>query len=450
MLGALGWLVAHHVVTVFVAVVTAGLSAAVLGQRRPTGSAYAWLLVLLFIPYLGIPLYVVFGGRKFARRARSKTPLTTEATGIAPGIAAESHAETVLWLDDGVLAYETFLSQIKNAKRSIRLVTFVVGNDPTGRSLIEALIERASAGVEVCLLIDDFLRIHAPKQLLKKLEASGGRVRRFMPLFHVPFRGRGNLRNHRKIALFDGERAIVGGMNLAEEYLGPTPSPTRWRDLSTLVSGDVVGPLDAIFRADWEHAAGVALEPQIKVAASVSGAHAAPVRVVPSGPDAPNDAIYDALLTAIFRAESRVWIATPYFIPDEPLTRALAIAARHGIDVRVFVPAESNHTVADLVAGPSLRELAGEGVEVLRYRGMLHAKTILVDESIAVVGSANFDMRSLFLDYEVALFFSGLPEVTRLARWFEATLASCDSGAPVAGWVRTRVELVARLLAPLL
>jgi cardiolipin synthase len=448
----IGWLVAHHVLSVVVAVITASLSAAVLGQRRPTGTAFAWLLVLLLVPYLGIPLYLVFGGRKLARRARSKSQLPREATGDAANPNLTS-ADEVVWLDDGQKAYEAFLREIRSARRSIRIVTFVIGDDPTGRSLLEAMTERAAAGVEVLLLLDDFLRYHAPAPLLRALEAAGGKVRRFMPLLHVPFRGRGNLRNHRKIALFDGERAIVGGMNLANEYIGPTPDPARWRDLSTLVSGDVVAPLDAIFRADWEFADKAPIGSQRVTAESGAGAGAgagAGVRVVPSGPDAPQDAIYDAWMMAIFRAEKRFWVATPYFIPDEPLMRALTIAARRGIDVRVVVPFASNHTLADLVAGPSLRELAAEGVKVFRYRGMVHAKTVLVDESLAVVGSANFDMRSLFLDYEVALFFSGAAEVSRLATWFSETLAKADLGPPIAGWARTRVEYVVRLLAPLL
>jgi cardiolipin synthase len=241
-------------------------------------------------------------------------------------------------------------------------------------------------------------------------------------------------------------------MNLADDYMGPDARPAtapRWRDLSALVTGEVVRPLGAIFDADWEFAGGtrLAITPAADPVASASDR---PVHVVPSGPDAPNDAIYDALLMAIFRAESRFWIATPYFVPDEPLTRALTVAARRGIDVRVCVPARSNHVVADLVAGPSLRELALEGVRVFRHRAMLHAKAFLVDRSLAVVGSANFDMRSLFLDYEVALFFSGPDEVARLDEWFGATLAASDVGPPEAGWARTRVESVARLLAPLL
>jgi len=442
----LGWLVANHVLSVALAVLTAGFSAAVIGERRPTGSAYAWLLVILFVPYVGIPLYLVFGGRKFRRRARAKSPLPVAATGEAAGVTPETTAQTVTWLDDGVLAFEAFLREIRSASRSVRIVTFIVGDDPTGRALLEALTLRAKAGVEVELLIDDFLRIHAPRRLLRELMAAGGRVRRFMPLFHAPFRGRGNLRNHRKIAIFDGERAIVGGMNLATEYMGPGPSAERWRDLGCLVTGDVVRPLGAIFDADWEFATGARLPPAARPPAPGD----LPVRVVPSGPDSPSDAIYDALLTAIFRAESRFWVATPYFVPDEPLMRALTVAARRGVDVRLVVPARSNHLLADLVAGPSLRELVAAGVTVHRHTSMLHAKAILVDSTLAVVGSANFDMRSFFLDYEVALFFQGEREIARLAAWFDETLAATLPGPPAAGWARTRVESVARLLAPLL
>ncbi len=447
-----GWLVAHHIVTVLVGVAMAGFSMAVLGQRRPSGSAFAWLLVILFIPYVGIPLYIVFGGRKFRRRAGLKSPLPAAVTGRAP----ETSAAEVVWLDDGVTAYDTFLREIRAATESIAIVTFVIGDDPTGRTLLAALAERARAGVKVRLLIDDFLRIHAPEPAIREVEAAGGEVRRFMPLIHVPFRGRGNLRNHRKIALFDGERAIVGGMNLADEYMGPeTRAPAaggapRWRDLSTFVTGSVVRPLASIFDADWAFAGHAAPSVASVDSTPTATAGSRPVHVIPSGPDAPNDAIYDALLMAIFRAEQRLWVATPYFVPDEPLMRALTVAAHRGLDVRVFVPARSNHLVADLVAGPSLRELADEGVHVHRYRSMLHAKAFLADASLAVVGSANFDMRSLFLDYEVALFFSGPAEVARLEAWFDATLANTDPGPPQAGWARTRLEAVARLLAPLL
>ncbi len=355
-------------------------------------------------------------------------------------------AERVEWLDNGVRAYETFLNEILHAKRSIRIVTFVIGNDETGRSLLEALARRAQEGVEVLILLDDLLRFHAPRGALARLRAAGGRIERFMPLLHFPFRGQSNLRNHRKIALFDGERAIVGGMNLAQEYMGPTPRADRWRDLSILINGPCVAVLDSIFCADWKFASGKALShlDQIQTRGPV------PLRVVPSGPDSSSDPIYDAMLTMIFRAQRRFWVATPYFVPDEPLVRALAVAARRGVDVLIVVPSRSNHLLADLAGAPYLRELAEAGVKVRRVPRMLHAKVVLEDNAVATVGSANFDMRSLFLDYEIALFFTGPAEIERMNIWFEETMKDSADGPPIAGMLRSRVETVACLLAPLL
>jgi cardiolipin synthase len=451
------------------------LASSVLGQRRPTGSAFAWLLVIALVPYLGIPLYLAFGGRKFERRARSKSSLSLAERAVADAETAAEDAlaltansqpksvrllgdprfsfrsvDAIEWLDEGTQAYEAFLREIHAAKKSIRIVTFVVGDDPTGRSMLEALARRAADGLEVRLLLDDLLRFQAPRRLLARIVEAGGRVERFMPLLHIPFRGRSNLRNHRKIALFDGERAVVGGMNLADEYMGKAPSETRWRDLSVLVSGQAVATLDHVFRADWEFACGESLPPLGSGTKPSPHPGSIPLIVVPSGPDAPTDPIYDAILTAIFRAERRFWVSTPYFIPDETLARGLIVAARRGVDVRIIVPAVSNHRLADLAAAPYLRDLEEAGASVFRHPKMLHAKAMLSDDTMGVVGSANFDMRSLFLDYEIALFLPGPGEVARLARWFDDTLASATRGAPKAGRVRAQVEDVARLLSPLI
>jgi cardiolipin synthase A/B len=420
-----------------------GFVVSLLRQRRPAGSAIAWLLAVVLIPYLGVPLYLVFGGRKLSRRASRKQRLGGLAGSKTLKGWASASLTSVHWLDEGVAAYEQFLAQILGAKRSIRIVTFLVGDDETGRSLVDALIRRARDGLEVRLLIDDLLRFHAPHGKLRELVAAGARVERFMPLVHVPFRGHGNLRNHRKIAIFDGERAIVGGMNLGTEYMGPTPDPQRWRDVSLLVEGQAVSELDTIVCADWLFACGESLS-----AAPSAAAGAIPVQVVPSGPDAESDPIYDADLTAIFRAEKRIWIATPYFVPDEALLRALVIAVRRGVDVRVVTPGRSNHLLSDMASGSSLRDLSAAGVTIRRFNKMLHAKTLLVDDSLAVVGSANFDMRSLFLNYEVSLFFSGHAEVERLNRWFEDTFVDTTLGPPRANALRSTLDDVARLIAP--
>ena len=424
-------------------VLVLGFVVSLLRQRRPVGSAIAWLLAVVLIPYVGVPLYLVFGGRKLSRRASGKRHLGSGASSKALQGWPPTTLSRVQWLDDSVRAYQAFLSEIQNAKHSIRILTFLVGDDETGRSLLSALTLRAREGLQVRLLIDDLLRFHAPRAAIAELLAAGARVERFMPLVHVPFRGHGNLRNHRKIAIFDGERAIVGGMNLGQEYMGPSPDPERWRDVSLLVEGEAVAELDAIVCADWEFACGESLPAAIKRERG-----AITVQVVPSGPDSESDPIYDADLTAIFRAERRLWIATPYFVPDEALLRALVIAARRGVDVRVVSPERSNHLLSDLASGSCLRDLGAAGVTIRRFARMLHAKTLLVDDSVAVVGSANFDMRSLFLNYEIALFFSGKAEIDRLSQWFEETFADTRLGPPQAGFFRGALDDVARLVAP--
>jgi cardiolipin synthase len=454
------WLAPNHLLALLVFGLSFVFAASTLRQRRPTGSAAAWLLLIVLFPYAGIPLYLSFGGRKVRKRALKKAPLPSKAESLrlafttlppAPAsrrqtAATDSAASSVAWLTDGVSAYQAFLAQIAAAQRNIRVQTFLIGDDATGRGILEALTASAARGVQVELLLDDLLVFRAPRAQIASFRSAGGQVARFMPLLHVPFRGRANLRNHRKLAVFDGVSAIVGGMNLAHEYLGAEHCARRFTDLSVLVHGPCVGALDDIFRADWEFARGRAIPGLAGPAAFDSR-----TQVVPSGPDCPTDTIYEALLTAIFRAEYRFWLASPYFVPDEALSRALEIAARRGVDVRVLVPARSNHLLADLAAAPSLRELAAAGGRVYRYSpGVLHAKAVLVDETLAIVGSPNFDMRSLFLDYEVALFFTKHAEIEALSAWFEATLGKASPGPPTAGWLRTEVERACRLLAPLI
>ncbi|MCA9644104.1 MAG: hypothetical protein KC492_25600, partial [Myxococcales bacterium] len=350
-MGTIGLLLSHELISLLVLVLSVVLIGSVLHQRRPTGSAFAWVLGIVLLPYFAIPLFLMFGGRKFRQRLTSKRLLhhrsySTLPRGFDP---APPEATTLTWLQSGESAYAEFLRRIQDAKQSIRILTFVLGDDATGRALVHALTERVRAGVDVRLLVDDLLFFRVPKRELRAFEAAGGHVARFMPLWHWPFRGQANLRNHRKIALFDGEIAIVGGMNLADEYMGAEPSAARWRDLSVAVTGPCVGQLDKIFRADWEFAAREELEeapPETD-----SGTVARSVDVVPSGPDLRGDPIYDAFLELFFRAEERIWIATPYFSPDDSLLKALEIAVRRGVDVRVVVPQRSNHPLADRIAG---------------------------------------------------------------------------------------------------
>jgi cardiolipin synthase len=437
--------------------------------RRAPSATFAWLLAMVLVPYLGVPLYVLLGGRKLRRRAATKKPVYPAAPAALAaatpmdrlldgmGVPPASHNRRVTLLYSGESAYEAVLDLIDHAERSIHVATFILGGDEVGDAVLSHLAERARKGVSVRLLVDGLFAFRTHRRALAELRSAGGRVAEFMPLIHVPFRGRSNLRNHRKIAVADEERAIIGGMNLALEYMGPRPLPTRWKDVALRVEGKVAADLDALFRQDFAFAAGEALPETSAVraaepsaAALVDPEESIPVRVVASGPDVATDTLYDAILFGLFSAASRIWIATPYFVPDEALVRALSLACRRGVDVRIVVPTPSNHPVTDLAGAPYLRDLQADGASVRPYAaGMLHAKVIVIDDSVAMVGSANFDMRSLFLNYEVMALLYGKVQIDQMAAWFDAVLLTCEPAMKDAGKLRAMGEDVARLLGPL-
>jgi cardiolipin synthase len=271
-----------------------------------------------------------------------------------------------------------------------------------------------------------------------------------MPVIHIPFRGRANLRNHRKLVVVDNRRAIIGGMNLSGEYMGPTPDPKRWRDFSLLVTGEAALDLAALFRSDWKFATCEELGPAVALGPDVDTGPPCPVQVVASGPDVAGDPLYESLLSLLFTAARRIWIVTPYFVPDDMLARAIELAARRGVDVCLIVPRRSNHLSPDLARTGFLRQIHNAGGRILLYEpGMLHAKAVIIDE-LAIIGSANMDMRSLFLNYELALFLYGQVEVDATAFWVHSLMDECQVELPSQHWSAELAENVVRLLSPLL
>lgn len=451
-------LLLSHLLSIVGLVLGLVVIAHVLAERRAPQSTLAWVLAIVLIPYLGVPLYLVFGGRKLKRDAGRKEQLyeggarraLPAASGVAAmltasGAPAPRPGNRVQLLPSGEEAYRATLDLIDGARRTIRLSTLILANDEVGQAIVSRLIAKAQAGIEVRLLIDALFRFRAPRRLLASLRKAGARVAWFMPVWHLPFRGHANLRLHRKVLLADGVTAVLGGMNLAREYMGPTPLEGRWRDLGIRVEGPAVADVEEVFRADWRFAAGESLAASPQPAPAGSSV----IQVVGSGPDAPTDLLYDAFLSSVFEARRRLWIATPYFVPDDALTRALVLAVKRGVDVCVLLPERSNHLSADLAGATYLRQLADAGARVARFRGgMMHAKVLISDDAVGVIGSANFDMRSLLLDYEIALLLSSREEIDALVRWYESTLAGCGELAP-AGRARVLVEGVARLIGPL-
>jgi cardiolipin synthase len=263
-------------------------------------------------------------------------------------------------------------------------------------------------------------------------------------------RWKANLRNHRKLAIFDGEVALAGGMNLARRYMGTGRSDARWVDTLVRLEGPAVRDLAAIFADDWEFATGESLEDLSDAERESRGDQV--LQVVPSGPDVPHDALLDAVVAAVYKARRRLWVVTPYFVPDDGLMRALLLQARLGSDVRVILPRRSDHFAADLARARFVRRLREAGARFFVHRQrMIHAKHLLVDDALAVAGSANLDMRSLYLNYELALFGYDPHTVQTTERWMEALLGECEEYAPdEPGVVRRIAEDLCWLAAPLL
>ncbi len=433
----------------------------ILRSKRPPGNTLAWLIFVLVAPYLGIPFYIFLSGRKFQTRLQKKKALyepnpseaaqwegAVEKLLAGFGVPPTRPSQRARLITTGEEAYAKIAELITSAQRRIHLTTFIFARDPVGDSLIRLLEKKAEEGVSVCLLLDSFGSLWAPRPFFKGLREKGGQVVYFNPVIHLPFRGSANLRNHRKFLVVDSRRAILGGMNFAQEYMGPDPDPRRWTDLSLEMEGSGVGDLEAVFSEDWKFATGK--DPGLDGAVGAEPPGDCQLQVVASGPDVRWDPLYDCLLSMIFQASRRIWIATPYFIPDEALSKALELAARRGIEVRILVPRKSNHWLADLARGTYLRQILKSGGQVSLAEKMLHAKAFLVDGKYAILGSANFDMRSLLYNYEVGLLIRPGEPFSALEQWFEGQFRSAGKSDVRVNYLRDLAEGVGRVLGPLI
>jgi cardiolipin synthase len=441
------------------------LLAHILRQRRSPTSTLAWLMAVILIPYIGVPLYILLGGRKMTRQARSKRmlaatgPVQSKEDGLEHQLASlvyrggfpPTRCNHARLLVSGETAYRETLNLIEKAEHAVYAATYVLGCDATGRSIVKALARRASQGVKVYLLMDALGSVKVDRHFLAALHAAGGRTAFFMPMLRLPLRGRANLRNHRKMVIADGRAAIVGGMNLAAEYMGPDPRPDRWQDISVRLTGPAAGQAFEIFRSDWAFAAQEDIGDGKPHAGRTDATAATALQFMASGPDVENDALREAFIISLFHARQRVWVVTPYFVPDDLLQESLCMAARRGIDLRLIVPQRSNHRLADLARAGYLSQLQEAGCQVMLYRPrMLHAKAVLIDDTVAVTGSANMDIRSLLLNYEVGLCIYDPEIIRQIDAWMQGLMQACWEHAPHRNAAVILVEDMARLFAPLL
>ena len=431
-------------------------------QRRTPTSMIAWLLFMIIVPYISIILYFLIGIRKQPTK-NNKSALTLKGLGDdngieansidgilrSNGIAGVSEHNSFELITDSVKAFDAMLEAINSAKKSISMSTYVFNDDAVTQAIVAALTKKASKGVRVRLLIDSLgsYKLYFFQGALKKLKAAGGEVHFFMPLLRLPYQNHINLRNHRKIYLFDETLLLSGGMNLSAEYMGPTKSEDQWEDLLFKTEGEATYQYAQVFEDDWAYAAETSIRQATVPSKQVQGD--AYIQVVPSGPDIKGDALFEALISAIHTAKERIWIVTPYFVPDESLTQALRIAKHKGVDVKLITPKVSNHLIADLSRSSYMRELTEDNIDLVLYKGnMLHAKAILFDDIAAMIGSVNIDNRSLLLNYEVVSFAYSKTIISEVETWMQGFIDNAETQMPEASKTRRIVENFMRILAP--
>lgn len=450
------------------------LVARLMSQKKAPANTFAWLLVIILLPYVGVPLYLMFGGRKLRRLAARKSrlvPRLSEAPATPSAFATWPVAHTIMssgagapvagnqlqLLTTGEATFAALEREIRAAQHTIHISTFILGRDETGRRLVRLLTERARDGLKVRLLLDAVGCMFIRRSFHAELRAAGGEVVKFMRVLPFTSRGSANLRNHRKIAVFDRSRAIIGGQNLAHEYMGPTPFRKRFRDVGALIAGPAAALLNEVFIADWCFASRQAPEAfrARRNADVIPEAGTAELQVVASGPDVPGDPLYEGIISMIQEAEESLWIVTPYFIPDDVLLRSLMVKARAGREVTLILPEKSNHPVTDFARRHYVRELRQAGARVLLFKpGMLHSKAIIVDDRIGLLGSANFDLRSLFVNFEIGVVVHTKLEVLAMKAWARELADICHPPpthlSPRYRLVVALIEDCSRLLAPLL
>lgn len=464
-----------HLLTVAGFLLALFLVARLMSEKRQPGNTVAWLLIILLIPYVGVPLYLLLGGRKLRRLMERKGQVFPTQPDPAALPSASAHrpvsqavtasggspplgGNRVQLLTTGEDAYRALEKGILTATRSIHITTFIFGRDDTGRKIMRLLAQKAREGVKVRLLLDAVGCMFLSRDFTARLRQAGGEVQWFMPVLHFTPRGSANLRNHRKIAVFDHTTALVGGHNIAREYMGPTPWRKRWADFGARIEGPAATLLHEVFMADWCFASGQnleALRAEIPAEAPFQPCGNGELQIIASGPDVKGDPLYEGLVAMIQSAERYIWIITPYFIPDEVLLRSLIVKARAGVEITLIVPAKSNHPVTDFARRHYLRELRQAGVR-LRFHapGMMHSKATIVDDEIALFGSANFDLRSLFVNFEIGVLVHSGPDVRAIKAWAQALCDAAHEPQPrktaKRRWLANVAEDLSRLLAPLL
>lgn len=421
---------------------------ALLSVRTSQGTV-AWVVSLNTFPLVAVPAYWVFGRNKFNGYVKVRQTADTEvreeverrAPQLAPYLAplevvaaeqvraAERLAEfpflignEVELLVDGKATFDSILEGMDRAQDYLLVQFFIVKDDRLGRRLQAKMMERARANVTVSFLYDEIGSHALPRRYLDELREAGVRVSPFHSRRGHSNRFQLNFRNHRKIVVADGKVGWVGGHNVGDEYVDGHPVLGAWRDTHVKLTGPAVIGLQLSFAEDWNWATDEALAFSWMPVKSPDGD--VPVLIIPSGPADRHETASLMMQKAIHGATRRIWITSPYFVPDEGVSGALHLAVMRGVDVRILIPDEPDHKTVYHAAFAFLGEFVDAGVKIYRYQGgFLHQKVVLVDDHVAGIGTVNLDNRSFRLNFEITALVASEDFAAQVATMLEQDLS---------------------------
>lgn len=425
-------------------------------ERRDATSTWAWLLVLFFIPIFGFLIYLMFGRRLrekhlFRWEGRNKIGIDQlidyQMSAIEnntfefrkeelekykdmiylhlrnnDAVLTQDNAMTVF--NDGSDKFEALIQDLEQATNHIHIQYYIFRLDNLGKRILNVLERKAKEGVEVRLLFDDMGSRGLYKRHFHNLIRLGGKVEAFFPSILPLINTRLNYRNHRKIVVIDGATAYIGGFNVGDEYLGQVKKFGYWRDTHLRIQGSAVHPIQTRFLLDWNQASAEKdIEYNEQYFPAIPRKGDISMQIVSSGPDSEWEQIKDGYLKMIFRAKKYIYIQTPYFIPDVSFLDALRIACLSGVDVRIMIPNKPDHIFVYWATYSNVGHLLKAGAKIYIYdNGFLHSKQIVIDDEVATVGTANIDVRSFKLNFEVNAFIYDPIAAHQLAELFEQDL----------------------------
>lgn len=397
-------------------------------ERKEPNTTWAWLLILFVLPGVGFIIYLIFGQnlsrqkifreKKVIDEKKSKVLMEKFKEEKEKGTSSEfmelvrmnyTHSgalytggNSLTTFIDGEKKFEALINDIRDAKEFIHIEYYIFRMDNLGKTLIDELSKKVQDGVEVRFVVDAMGSKSIRNKDIKYIRSLGIKFHIFFPGILPYVNIRINFRNHRKIVVIDGEVGYVGGFNVGDEYVNKGDQFDYWRDTHIRITGKAVNELNKRFILDWDYASEGELKNYDKYFKLQEDSGNIGIQIVSSGPDHKEEYIKNAYMKIINNAKESVYIQTPYLVPDEPMKEALKIAALSGIDVRIMVPDKPDHFFMKWILSANMGELMEWGVKFYTYqKGFIHSKTIVSDGKVCSIGTANLDIRSFQLNFEI-------------------------------------------------